>query len=192
MKRHDRQYTRLPDYDYSKDGAYFVTVCTKNRVQSLARIENGKAILSKVGLIVHALWPAVIGEIEGIEMDEFVIMPNHMHGIIHVRRGLINQTPTTANSRSSWILMQNPSLTLGKIVRYSKAKATRIIRKNGFEDFAWQRNYHDRIIRNEEELNATRQYILNNPMKWEFDRENSLSVNYDVDHDIYFKNILCR
>ncbi len=91
---------------------------------------------------------------------------------------------------ASWILMENPRLTLGKIVRHFKANATRIIRKGGNVDFAWQRNYHDRIIRNECELNKAREYIVNNPLKWELDRENPDSVNFGLVHDVYFKDLL--
>jgi REP element-mobilizing transposase RayT len=189
MKRRGRRSTRLADYDYSKEGAYFITVCTKNRIQFFSRIKNGKTILSKAGIVIVNLWPALIDKFDGVGLDEYVIMPNHFHGIIHIRRGLINQTPTADQSGSNWTLMKNPRLTLGKIVRHLKANATRIIRKAGNTDFAWQRNYHDRIIRDEKELNAIREYILNNPLKWELDRENPDSVNYGIDHHIYFKDL---
>ena len=190
MKKLARRSNRLANYDYSKDGAYFITICTKNRVQSLARIENGKAVLPAIGKIINDLWPATFESIDLFEPDQYVIMPNHVHGIIHIRRGLINQTPTTENPECGWILMQNPTQNLGKVVRYFKAKATRIIRRNGLENFDWQRNYHDRIIRNECELNSKQEYILYNPLKWGLDRENPDSVNFGMDHELYFKEML--
>jgi REP element-mobilizing transposase RayT len=151
----------------------------------LGKIANGKMVLLPIGNVIEELWSEIPTHYQGIEMDQFVIMPNHMHGIIVIveSRGLINQTPT-------WILMQNPAQTLGKIVRRFKAKASRIIHRNGYTDFKWQRNYHDRVIRNEKELNAVREYVLYNPLRWEYDRENSLSENYGIDHDMYFKDVL--
>jgi len=85
--------------------------------------------------------------------------------------------------------MKNPNQILGKIVRRFKAKASRIIHKSGYPDFKWRRNYYDRVIRNDKELNAIREHILNNPVKWEFDRENPHSENYGIENDIYFKDL---
>lgn len=186
-----RRSVRLRDYDYSREGAYFITICTINRSTILGKIENVNMILSPIGNIAQNLLARIPDHHPGIEIDQFIIMPNHLHGIIVItknmeshRRGLINQTPT------KWILMQNPAQTLGKIIRRFKAKASYIIHEAGFVDFGWQRNYYDHIIRNDKELNKIREYIMNNPRKWDLDRENSLSKNFNIDHDIYYKKIL--
>lgn len=108
-------------------------------------------------------------------MDAFVVMPNHMHGIISVdansRRGLINQTPTqdTQTDGPDWILMKNKALVLGKVIRYFKARTAKMIHDTGSDMFHWQRNYYEHVIRNEAELNAIREYILSNPANWTTD-----------------------
>jgi len=189
-KKRRRKSTRLKDYDYSKSGAYFVTICTKERVNYFGNADKGKIALSRAGNTAYSLWLTIPDRFNTVKIDRFVVMPNHIHGIIIIRRGLINQTPTAENPECGWILMQNPTQNLGKVVRYFKAKATRIIRRNGLENFDWQRNYHDRIIRNECELNSKREYIINNPLKWDLDRENPDSVNFGIDHELYFKEML--
>jgi putative transposase len=190
-KKLSRRSLRLRDYDYSQEGAYFITICTVNRSTILGRIKDGKMNLSPIGDIIRDLWAGIADYQSGLEIDQYVVMPNHIHGIIVITektespcRGLINQTPT------KWILMQNPTLTLGKIIRSFKAKASYAIHKRGFIDFSWQRNYYEHIIRNERELNKIQKYIMNNPRKWDLDRENPRSDNFDVDHDIYFKDII--
>jgi putative transposase len=189
-KTFHRKSIRLKDYDYSQEGAYFITICTNNRYEVLGDIEDGKITLSSIGNIAHDIWLEISGIYSSIETEEFIIMPNHLHGVIVVYkkmespgRGLINQTPT------KWILMQNPSQTLGKIIRRYKAKASYIIHKAGYIDFGWQRNYYEHIIRNDKELNKIREYIINNPAKWDLDRENQKSMNFELDYEIYFRGI---
>jgi putative transposase len=166
-KKLSRRSLRLRDYDYSQEGAYFITICTVNRSTILGRIKDGKMNLSPIGDIIRDLWAGIADYQSGLEIDQYVVMPNHIHGIIVITektespcRGLINQTPTYA------------------------------IHKRGFIDFSWQRNYYEHIIRNERELNKIQKYIMNNPRKWDLDRENPRSDNFDVDHDIYFKDII--
>ncbi len=186
-----RRSVRLRDYDYSREGAYFITICTNNRSEILGYIENSKIILTLSGSVIQDLWIEISKIYKDIELDQYVVMPNHIHGIIVItekmdshRRGLINQTPT------KWIMMKNPSQTLGKIIRRFKAKASYVVHKTGFVDFRWQRNYYDHIIRNDRELRKIREYIMNNPTKWDLDRENPHSENFEVDHEIYFKDII--
>ena len=151
LKRHS---VRLKDYDYSQEGAYFITICTVNHSTILGNIENGTINLSPIGGIVQDLWARNPESQSGIEIDQFIIMPNHLHGIIVItekkessRMGLINQTPT------KWILMQNPAQILGKIIRRFKARASYSIHRARYFDFRWQRNYYEHIIRNDKELN---------------------------------------
>ncbi|MBI3004532.1 MAG: hypothetical protein HYY49_03855 [Ignavibacteriales bacterium] len=120
-----------------------------------------------------------------LNLDEFQVMPNHVHGIIVIRtmghvgarhavdihacRGLINQTPT-------WPLMKDPRISLGKIIRHFKARASKKMHDGGHYFFQWQRNFHDRIIRNHKELENVRKYIRENPANWQRDENNPLKI----------------
>ena len=183
-EKHHRRSIRLRGYDYSSAGAYFVTMCTKDRKCDLGIMKNATVELSANGNVVHDVWMEIDEKFSDVELDEFAIMPNHLHGIVVIRdgpsirnrrRGLINQTPTTPTFQPinhQWILMKNPHQTLGKIVRFFKAKSSKLIRDFGDRNFTWQRNYYERVIRNHEELKRIRQYIINNPLQWELDNEN--------------------
>ena len=178
---HHRRSLRLKEYDYSWAGWYYVTICTKQRVRVLGKIHDDSVKLSAVGEIVQKCWTCLTSDFHTVELDEYVIMPNHLHGIIILgdspRRGLINQTPTQEKSEGYWQLMKNPDLKVGKIMRHFKAKASKLIHDAGFGSFAWQRNYHDHIIRNDADLTRIRQYIRNNPLKWALDEENPDHIN---------------
>jgi REP element-mobilizing transposase RayT len=154
--RHHRRSIRLPEYDYSQPGAYFVTVCTHDRQLSLED--------ERVQEVVRSVWEGLPARFPHVMLDEFVIMPNHMHGIVIIEdasweRGAASSAPT-----------------LGEIVRAFKSRsaiqANRVLnRSGGF----WQRNYYEHIIRNEDELNAIRQYIKDNPVKWAEDPDNPIN-----------------
>ena len=113
-----------------------------------------------------------------IELDEFVVMPNHIHGIIIIndnRRGVRSNAPTEPNNNinpENYFSQISPqSGTLGVIIRAYKSSVTRWCRKNNYDQSIWQRNYYEHIIRNDKELYEIRKYIINNPMKWELDNE---------------------
>jgi putative transposase len=174
--KHHRRSVRLKGYDYAQPGAYFLTVCTRDRECALGRIVDSEMTLSPIGETVRSNWDDMPVQFPGIGLDAFVVMPNHIHGIITIiddrpRRGLINQTPTqrTPTSQPDWIMMKNDALILGKIIRHFKAKTTRMIHVHESDTFHWQRNYYEHVIRNDEELNAIRQYILGNPANWATD-----------------------
>lgn len=145
--------------------------------------------LNGIGKIADQCWKDIPDHFPHVELDEFVIMPNHIHGIIFIvpdddnRRGLINQTSTGAD----WILMKNPKRTPGKIIRWYKARATKTIRDSGENGFQWQRNYYDHIIRNKRELAVVRKYISNNPIHWWCDkkirRRNDLGQGLRLNND---------
>lgn len=203
-KKHHRKSIRLKGYDYSSNGGYFVTICVKNRECLFGEIINGEMNLSEIGQIAYNNWIEIQNNFNNVEIDEFVIMPNHLHGIILINsedkinhesssgNGLMNQTPANQNHvinglqstndssfnicenniSGKYNLMLNPKITLGKIIRHFKAKTSRIIRKNNHEYFQWQQNYHEWIIRDEKHLDRFRNYIYQNPLKWEIDSEN--------------------
>ena len=188
-----RRSIRLKGYDYSAEGSYFVTICIRNRECVLGDVVDGEMIPSPIGNIVNHCWLELVDDFANLSLDEYQIMPNHFHGIVVlwesprgdlIRRDLINQIPTgdthipTGLNESrfgpvaGWQQMKNPKQTLGKIIRHFKAKATKKIHDAGFTGFQWQSKYHDRIIRNDDELDRVRNYIRNNPMNWQDDEEN--------------------
>jgi REP element-mobilizing transposase RayT len=171
-QQHHRRSIRLREHDYSRAGAYFVTICVRDRTCPLGTIDDGMCALSNVGHIVENAWQNLVISFAGTILDEYVIMPNHVHGIIIIAdcsRGLINQTPAPVPTQ--WILMQNPKQTLGKMIRHFKAKSAKLIHDAGIHQFQWQRNYWERIIRNEHSLQAIREYIRTNPRHWSYDDE---------------------
>jgi putative transposase len=166
-----RKSIRLKEYDYSQPDEYFVTICTYNHECLLGEIVNEEMRLSQMGIIAQQCLMEIPSHFPNVELDEFIVMPNHIHGIIVIteRRDLINQIPTT---KDNFPLMKNPKQTLGKIIRNYKARVTKTVHDAGLLNFRWQSKYYDHIIRNEKELQNVREYILNNPIKWFFDDEN--------------------
>ncbi len=162
-----RKQLRLKDYDYTQEGAYFVTICTQDRK---IHFEENSSLMN----IVRTQWVELPEAFSNIYLDEFTIMLEHIHGIIFIeRRGLIYQTPNRSKGEinqgvmnhafmSKWGLMCNSNVTLGKIIRHFKAKCTKLIRNQGYTAFQWQRGYYDRVIRNDIDLNKIKQYITDN------------------------------
>lgn len=140
--------TRLKGYDYASPGAYYVTICTKNRDQSFGMIDGGKIHLSELGKIAENFWREIPYHFVYAEIDEFVVMPNHGHGII-------------------WTLNR-------AIIRSYKSAVKKWATAKGIP-FAWQSRYHDRIIRDDKSLRKIRLYISYNPVNWPNDRLNKPS-----------------
>lgn len=171
--KHHRRSIRLKGFDYSQEGAYFVTVVTQDRACVFGEIVDGKMELNEPGRMVQTVWDELPNHYPGVEADAFVVMPNHVHGIIMVGAQFI--APSDGFDVTNQGVM-NHAPTLGNIVRAYKAASTRLIRQAGAPDFAWQRNYYEHVVRDEKSLNRIRQYILDNPIRWEFDRENPAAM----------------
>ena len=184
-----RSSLRLKGYDYSGPGAYFVTICTDQRICYFGNIVDGIMISFPIIDVVREIWLDIPKKFPYVDLDAFIIMPNHIHGIVIVRKELMNQI---SSEEKSWISMKNSNQTLGKIIRYFKAKSARIIHDSGFPRFDWQRNYFEHVVRSPRELNTIREYIINNPIRWTLDRENRLSENFNMDLDKYFLDIFER
>ena len=164
-----RRATRLRDYDYSQPGAYFVTICVQYRKCLFGTIIDGKMQLNEIGQIVVECWNRIPQHFPSVELGQSVIMPNHMHGII--AWGITEtRTPPPRENRNR--RGEVPSPALGKIIAYFKYQSTK--HTNQHHNMAgtriWQRNYHDHIIRDDTDLQRLRQYIQDNPMKWELDQ----------------------
>ena len=171
-KHYFRQSARLENYDYSKGGTYFVTVTVDGEGEIFGNIVEGKVDLNKAGEIIEKVWMNLPKQFTNVKLDEFVIMPDHFHGIIileNMKEGLMNQARTM---EKNWILMKNKKNTLGKIIRAFKAKVAKLIREDGAIDFKWHRNYYDHIVRDEKDLLIIKKYIKNNPLNLEIAKNN--------------------
>ena len=176
-----RRSIRLPGYDYSQPGAYFVTVCTRNRECVFWETTKGAVCLSALGEIAAGCLADLPSHFQDVELDKWVVMPNHIHAILVLAcsgRGVQLNAPTAstglAHDRRGPTL---PSLSPGKgtfavVVRTYKAAVTTLARRNHLADAVWQRNYYEHVIRTEAELQAIREYIAQNPLAWEHDEEN--------------------
>jgi len=173
MPHLDRQRTRLQDFDYSSDGAYFITICVQDRQQVFGKIVNDEMILNESGRIAEKCWQDIPAHFPDAKIDEFVVMPNHVHGIIQIEKSHYNQH---VGNRHAYSLPRNTQL-IPNIIGSFKSSVMRIIRKQiPSVDFRWQSSFHDRIIRDEKEMNAYQEYIRNNPLNWAVDRENALTL----------------
>ena len=173
-QKHHRRSIRLKGYDYSQAGAYFVTMCVRSRAgvtpPLLGDVADKRMRLNEFGEIVVAGWHGVTDHFPHVETDAFVVMPNHIHGIVIIADvvGAGSPRPYVPSSSSSrkWAL--------GHIVAYFKYQSTKRINEiRGTPGVPfWQRNYHDHIIRNKEALDRIRRYIADNPARWGEDQNN--------------------
>ena len=174
---HNRRSIRLRGYDYSGPGAYFITICTHNRKCLFGKITDGKMVLNHAGHVAKKCWQAIPDHFPHATIDEFIIMPNHIHGIIFLNNngganvganvGAKNFSPLRQRYRTT---PHGTSKTIGSMVRGFKIGVTKWFRQNTRIHHVWQRNYWEHIVRDEQELARIRQYIVNNPAKWELDR----------------------
>jgi REP element-mobilizing transposase RayT len=170
-----RRSIRLKNFDYASAGIYFVTICTYNRECFFGHVVDEKIELNESGIIVSSEWLRTSTVRNYVQLDEFVVMPNHFHGIIILnenvdRVGASLECPHIVNPavRSHGL---NPN-SVGSIVGQFKSIATKRIRSCGTRHFRWQRNYYEHIIRNDRELTTIREYIFNNPINWWYNNEN--------------------
>jgi putative transposase len=175
--RRSRRSIRLKGFDYSSPGKYFVTICTLNRESLFGEIREGKMILSAAGEIVSREWQHTPMVRSRIELGAFVIMPNHLHGIIFIcmRRGDSLDRPNVNGDENRATRRVAPTLkpkTIGAIIGQFKSISTKGIRESVYPGFYWQRNYYEHIIRDKMELGQIRKYILDNPSNWDEDHDN--------------------
>jgi len=166
--KHHRRSIRLPGYDYGQATAYFVTICTQNRECVFGEVINGQVVLSEAGELAREEWLRSADIRSEIELDAFVVMPNHLHGIVVTR-------DVGAHGRAPLPLAPHrPPRSLGSFVAGFKSAVTKRI--NEIRDApgvpVWQRNYYEHVIRDEDDLDRVRRYIAENPLRWEEDPEN--------------------
>ncbi|MBL7074911.1 hypothetical protein ISS37_06705 [candidate division KSB1 bacterium] len=189
-EKHHRRSIRLKDYDYSQPGGYFITICLQHRQCLLGEIVKREMKLNAPGRMIEKWWMKIPVKFPGTEIDEHIIMPNHFHGNVMivgaVPRVCPNNIRICQNDRGEPMcspLRDNDSKRRGsplpKIIQWFKTMTTneyiRMVKNAGWISFQgklWQRNYYEHVIRNEDELNRIREYIINNPLRWEYDRDN--------------------
>ncbi len=188
----ERKHLRLRGYDYSQAGYYFVTLCTKSREEWFGKIETGTMHLNEFGKIAGDFWFEIPSHFKEVSIDQFSVMPNHLHGILIIEEEMVGNAYMRSYQGNAFMqsLQDRTKMLLPKIVQQYKASATRKINflQNGFH-FGWQKSYYDHVIRSEKSLEKIREYIQNNPLKWDLDRENPSSKNFSLDHDDYWKEI---
>jgi len=182
--RKHRRSIRLKDYDYAQAGAYFVTIVVQGRKCLFGEIVGGVMQLNDAGFMVQAAWNDLQKYYTGVEPDAFVVMPNHIHGIIALVGIDPRATPNSEGQPQGVAPTRNAAkMSLSDVVHRFKTLTTKRyiegVKRFSWASFAnrlWQRNYFEHIIRSEESSTRIHQYILDNPERWEFDRENPLAT----------------
>ena len=168
-KKPRRQSIRLRGYDYTRCGAYFVTICADQRRPLFGYIANAEMQLSALGQIAAETWRAMRIHFPNVELDEYIVMPNHMHGIIILTVAAQHAAPSLPPPRPFAV---RPG-SLGAIVRSFKSAVSKRANELHLKAGAlWQRNYYEHVIRDDVSLARIREYIVTNPLRWELDRKN--------------------
>lgn len=172
MRKHHRRSIRLPEYDYSQVGAYFVTICVHGRENRLGTVENGQMQLKPIGHIARDAWVWLDRKFTAVGVDIYCIMPNHVHAILAITDpgGVLQNAPTNAPSKTNPPTKPKP---LGRLVGAYKTHSTVLINQTlGTPGIKfWQRTYYERIIRNQREYEAIWHYIETNPQNWPEDQD---------------------
>ena len=185
-EKHHRRSIRLKGYDYTQSGAYYITIVTHGRECLFGDMVDGEMRLSRTGQVAQREWERLPRRFPRVQLDRFVVMPNHIHGIIIITdggRGTAGHTNTmTVNGAAVPLPSPRSHEQFGKpvpgsiptIVRSYKSAATlRINATRGTPGArVWQRNYYEHIVRSDSSLNRIRQYIVDNPARWDDDNEN--------------------
>ena len=167
---HHRRSIRLAGYDYTRAGAYYITIVTWQREEIFGEVVNGEMQLSSMGRIAEEYWRLIPKHFSHAELEAFVVMPNHIHGIIilddDARTGTIYRAPTPAPTPTEQF--QKPVAgSIPTIMRTYKASVSRRIQKEHHETNIWQRNYYEHIVRDQADYERIAGYILSNPVNWD-------------------------
>ncbi len=170
-EKHNRQSIRLKGYDYSNAGAYFITLCIQDREKFLSNVSDSSVDLTIAGNMIEKWWLELINKYPNIDLDEYIIMPDHFHGII-------------------WIKNYETEINIPRILQWFKAMSTneyiRNVKENNWKPFnkkLWQRNYYEHIIKNEKPLINIREYIKKNPLNWSESNIKEPIDLYDITDD---------
>lgn len=165
---HQRKANRLKGYNYSRDNLYFVTSCVQDRVCCFGKIVDAEIVLNDYGKIVNEKWHWLAEQYPYVVLHEFVVMPDHIHGIIEINRDCVAVIATGHDLPLSQMKIKSLSELMGAY----KTGVSKQIHLTGYNEFKWQRSFHDHIIRDDESYERIANYILNNPTKWQGDKFN--------------------
>jgi len=185
-KKYRISSARLQNWDYAGEVAYYITIYTKDWAHYFGEIENRILIYSNVGVVADLIWYEIKNHAKELEVGQFVVMPNHIHGILilHDNNELDNELPkvSAVETKHALSLQSEPKETIGQqryqnqgknsissIIGSYKSAVTKQCNRLGFE-FAWQTRFHDHIIRNAQLFATIQNYITNNPLDWENDK----------------------
>jgi REP element-mobilizing transposase RayT len=167
MRPGGRRSIRIQGFDYGSPGAYFLTICARDLLPIFGNIVDERVNLTDIGRIVQNAWEAIPDHFPHVDLDAYVVMPNHIHGILYIDRRLRRYDD------SDRAFGDVPLGSIPIVVRTFKAAVTREVnRLGGFKGSVWQRNYYEHVIRNEQSLNKLQEYIMDNPLKWNLDEHN--------------------
>ena len=186
-----RRSLRLKGYDYTQGGAYFVTIVLRDRLCLFGEVVGTKMQLNQAGEMVRGVWEALPDRFPMITIDAFVVMPNHLHGIIIINQHLHPESPVGASLVDAQfpvgasLVDAQPAdthIALGDVIGAYKSLTTveytrgvKMMKWTPFHRRLWQRNYYEHIIRHDDSLRRIRQYIIGNPGQWALDKENPLA-----------------
>ena len=188
---HHRKSIRLKGYDYSQAGLYFITICVKDRECLFGEIIHGKIILNDAGKIADECWLKISEHFLNVVLHEYIVMPNHVHGIIELKRvdAICNQISNNVGTRHVVSLPDNSESSVGTshvmsqhnqfskpipgsisvIIQQYKSSVTRFVNKTNVSHFRWQSRFYEHIIRDEKSYHRISEYIINNPKNWKDD-----------------------
>jgi len=170
---------RLQYWDYSWPARYYITICTKDRNCVLGEIKDGNVYLSETGKIVFECWLDIPKHFENVKLDDWIIMPNHLHGIIEIKEDNDFGHPQRRDTACHVSTVRNfgnlQPKSLPSIIGSFKSAVTKICQGKNL-DFRWQSNYYEHIIKNEKDYARIKKYIAHNPINWEFDHNNPLNI----------------
>lgn len=171
----NRRTIRLPEYNYSLPGEYFITICVKDKQHRLGIIKDSKTLLSEEGIIIDKWIKNTLNKFKNIVIEHYIIMPNHIHLIIEIRENQNEDKEFLKQEihKEEW-RKERKRMLLPEIISFLKSNSAREINRlnNTSEISFWQKNYYERIIRNETEYQKIADYIINNPFNWKDDKYN--------------------
>ncbi|MDH7464611.1 hypothetical protein QEG73_25155 [Chitinophagaceae bacterium 26-R-25] len=175
MHLHNNKYrippARLQTWDYSSDGVYFITICTKNMLHYFGKVTEQKMELNEIGKLAEQYWQEIPNHFSFIELGSFVVMPNHMHGILIISKPGINESLPDPDTTPGQRRFRNPeSGSVSSIVGSYKSIVSKKARLLFHSEFAWQPRFYDHIVRDPESFENIQNYIINNPSKWAQDK----------------------
>jgi putative transposase len=171
MARLDRKQNRLNSYDYSRDALYFVTSCVKDKICCFGTVNNGEMQLNEYGRIAEQQWHWLQEQYPYVILHAFVVMPNHVHGILEIDSSFVGtgrdlSTLERSNETNALSMSAQKIKSLPELMGAYKTTSSKLIRSAGLTGFEWQRSFHDHIIRSDEAYGKIKDYILGNPERW--------------------------